>query len=85
MVFSARRLALADDRDAIAKGDLQAAWEAFIPSAQGVEKEMQELVAVLECTDRGFLPPDWKKQIDQPDGRTRLQRRLVALREIIEQ
>ncbi len=84
VVLSARRLVLADNRDTIAKHDLQTAWEAFIPSAQGVEKEMQELVAVLECTDRSFLPEDWKTQIDRPDGRTQLQKRLVALREIIE-
>ncbi len=84
VVLSARRLVLADGRETIAKADLQSAWESFIPSAQGLEKEMQELVAVLECTDRDFLPDDWKKQIQQPDGRSRMQKRLVGLKEIIE-
>jgi hypothetical protein len=84
VVLSARRLVLADNRESISKDDLQRAWESFIPSAQGLEKEMQELVAVLECTDRDFLPEDWKKQIAQPDGRSHMQKRLVALRDIIE-
>ena len=64
--------------------DLKAAIDAFIPSAQGMEKDMQELVAVLECTDREFLPTDWQKRLAQPDGRTKLQERLMAMREILE-
>jgi AAA+ superfamily predicted ATPase len=84
VVLNARRLVLADQRESITREDLKSAWESFIPSAQGLEKEMQELVAVLECTDRDFLPDDWRNQIDQPDGRSRLQKRLVSLREVIE-
>ena len=67
------------------QADLKGAWDAFIPSAQGLEKEMQELVAVLECTDRAFLPPDWQQRLAQPEGRTHLQERLMAIRAIIEQ
>jgi hypothetical protein len=76
---------LAAGRGTVTQADLQAALDAFIPSAQGLEKEMQELVAVLECTDREFLPPDWRQRLAQPEGRTHLQERLMAIREIIEQ
>ena len=68
----------------VTQADLQAAVDSFIPSAQGLEKEMQELVAVLECTDRGFLPEDWRQRIEQPEGVRRLQQRLTTLRELID-
>ena len=42
----------------VTRDDLAAALDEFIPSAQGLEKELQELAAVLECTERSFLPPD---------------------------
>ncbi len=83
-MLSARRRVLAAGRDTVTQEDLKAALDAFIPSAQGLEKEMQELVAVLECTDREFLPADWQKRLAQPDGRTKLQERLMAMREILE-
>jgi hypothetical protein len=52
---------------------------------QGLEKEMQELAAVLECTQLSFLPPHWREKVAQPDGRTRLQERLVAIRLLLEE
>ncbi len=84
IVLSARCRVLAAGRDTVTQEDLTAAIDAFIPSAQGMEKDMQELVAVLECTDRAFLPTDWQKRLAQPDGRTKLQERLMAMREILE-
>jgi hypothetical protein len=44
---------------------------------------MQELAAVLECTDMEYLPEDWRAKVSEPDGRTRLQERLVAIRQIL--
>ena len=41
----------------------------FIPSAQGLEKEKQELAAVLECTSMSFLPDAWRARVARPDGR----------------
>ena len=46
------------------------ALEEFIPSAQGLEKELQEIAAVLECTQMSFLPPAWRQKMSEPDGRT---------------
>ena len=54
-----------------------------MPSAQGLEKELQEIVAVLECTEKRFLPEHWRKQVDAPGGRSRLQERAAAIREVI--
>jgi AAA+ superfamily predicted ATPase len=69
--------------DTIAADDLKAALDDFMPSAQGLEKEMQEIAAVLECTEKRFLPDRWKEQVGQPGGRARLQERLAAIREVI--
>ena len=54
--LSAKRIALTQAREAITRDDLDRAFKDFIPSAQGLEKEKQELAAVLECTSMSFLP-----------------------------
>jgi SpoVK/Ycf46/Vps4 family AAA+-type ATPase len=90
IVLAARRKGLeraadagAPSPDTISADDLQAALSDFMPSAQGLEKEMQEIAAVLECTEKRFLPERWKEQVSKPGGRSRLQERLAAIREVI--
>jgi len=90
IVLAARRKGLERAADAglpgpdtIAAEDLQAALDDFMPSAQGLEKEMQEIAAVLECTEKRFLPDRWKEQVGRPGGRSQLQERLAAIREVI--
>ncbi len=85
IVLAAQRRALTAGRTEVAREDLETALNEFIPSAQGLEKELQELAAVLECTQMPFLPPDWRRRMAEPDGRTRLQERLVALRRMLEE
>lgn len=85
VVLSARRLAMTADRDLVLRQDLETALAEFVPSAQGLEKELQELAAVLESTQVSFLPPHWRQQVQQPDGRARLQERMVAIRQLLEQ
>jgi SpoVK/Ycf46/Vps4 family AAA+-type ATPase len=85
VVISARRRALAAGRTTVERADVEVAFRNFIPSAQGVEKEMQELAAVLECTELHFLPPDWRARVAEGDGRAGLQQRLVALRQLLRQ
>jgi SpoVK/Ycf46/Vps4 family AAA+-type ATPase len=82
VVLGARRRALAAGRATVERADVEEAFRNFIPSAQGVEKETQELAAVLECTELQFLPPDWRGKVEA-EGRTRLQERLVALRRLV--
>jgi AAA+ superfamily predicted ATPase len=83
IVIASRRRALAAGRTAVEKGDVEEAFRNFIPSAQGLEKEMQELAAVLECTELQFLPPDWRTRVAEGDGRTQLQERLAAIRGLV--
>jgi hypothetical protein len=44
---------------------------------------MQELAAVLECTQLSFLPERWRKIVAQPDGGRSYRRRVVAIRQIL--
>lgn len=69
--------------DTISADDLRAALDDFMPSAQGLEKEMQEIAAVLECTEKRFLPERWKEQVAKPGGRAHLQERLAAIRDVV--
>jgi AAA+ superfamily predicted ATPase len=85
ILLSARRKSLLAGRDKVERADLATALDEFIPSAQGLEKELQELAAVLECTERSFLPPVWRDRIAPPGARAKLQERLVALRQLIEE
>jgi SpoVK/Ycf46/Vps4 family AAA+-type ATPase len=90
VVLAARRIGLEraaaarqSPPDTIAAEDLRPALDDFMPSAQGLEKEMQEIAAVLECTEKRFLPERWREKVGQPGGRSRLQERLAAIREVI--
>jgi AAA+ superfamily predicted ATPase len=85
IVLDAKRRALSRGHEQIAREDLAGALEDFIPSAQGLEKEKQELAAVLECTSLSFLPEEWRTRIAQPDGRARIQERMAAIRRLLEE
>jgi AAA+ superfamily predicted ATPase len=84
IVLAAKRKALSAGRSEIEKDELAEAASEFVPSAQGLEKELQEIAAVLECTQLNFLPPHLRSRVAEPDGRARLQERMVAIRQIIE-
>ena len=85
IVLGARRLALAGGREAVSQTDLEQSLAEFIPSAQGLEKEVQEMAAVLECTQRSFLPAEWQEKIAKADGRAHLQERMVAIRQLLKE
>ena len=55
IVLAAARGILGSGRNELTRADLATAMTEFIPSAQGLEKEMQEIAAVLECTHISFL------------------------------
>jgi AAA+ superfamily predicted ATPase len=84
ILLASRRKALSASRQIVERSDIEGALAEFIPSAQGLEKELQELAAVLECTERNFLPPTWRERILQPGARAGLQERMVALRQLVE-
>ncbi|MFN0052434.1 MAG: ATP-binding protein [Planctomycetales bacterium] len=83
VVLSAKRQMLAAGRQELTGADIAAAFREFIPSAQGLEKESQELAAVLECTQLSFLPQRWRDKVLEPNGRTQLQERLAALKSLL--
>jgi AAA+ superfamily predicted ATPase len=83
IILAAKRSALAAGRAEVEKADLELAFRDFLPSTQGLEKELQELAAVLECTQLAFLPARWREQVVQPEGRARLQERLAAIRQLL--
>jgi AAA+ superfamily predicted ATPase len=85
ILLAAQRAALAANRSELMKSDLDAAFHDFLPSTQGLEKELQELAAVLECSQLAFLPRSWKEQVDQPGGRAKLQERLATLRQRLDE
>lgn len=85
VVLAARRDALSSGRSELTREDIETAFREFIPSAQGLEKEMQELAAVLECTQMTFLTPSWRDKISKPGGRAAIQERFVALRQLLKE
>jgi SpoVK/Ycf46/Vps4 family AAA+-type ATPase len=64
----------------IGKGALAHELADFLPSLDGLEKEMQEIAAMLECTDAEFLPQSYRERVQDEGGRERLQQRFLELR-----
>ena len=83
MVLNAKREMMADNREQLERADLDLALESFIPSAQGMEKDLQEMSAVLECTDRRFLTDYWREFLAKPTGRSDLQQKVAATQELL--
>src|SRR5439155_17287256 len=57
MVGRAWRASLLAGADHITRDTLWAVVAGFIPSTQGLERDLQETAAILECTVKQFLPP----------------------------
>lgn len=85
VVLTARRIALVDGRTDVRSEDIDQALREFIPSAQGLEKDMQEVAAVLECTQMDFLNDQWREALEADGGRAQLQQQLTQMRNLVEQ
>src|SRR5438874_4896193 len=85
MVGRAWRASLLAGADRITRDTLSAVVAEFIPSTQGLERELQETAAILECTDKQFLPPAIFEKMTEDGGRVRLQERLTALKQIVKE
>lgn len=59
LVRSRMRAAL-NKKPAVDEADLKAALEDFIPPSYPTEIDLQNIVAVLECTSRNLLPKQWR-------------------------
>jgi len=64
----------------IGKKALERELADFLPSLDGLEKEMQEIAAMLECTDAELLPESFRERVQGPGARERLQQRFLELR-----
>jgi len=84
VVLTARRYALIAGRNEVTQDDIAQALGEFIPSAQGIEKDMQEAAAVLECTQLDFLTPEWRERLNASNGRSQLQQRFTQMRAMVE-
>ena len=61
VLIRARMKSVLENEAAIDLDDLKSALEDFIPPSYPTEIEMQNLVAVLECTSRSLLPAKYKE------------------------
>ncbi len=69
----------------ITKAALTTALAGFMPSTQTLEREAQELAAIIECTDIEFLPASKQEKLTKFGGREKLQERLTAIKQILEE
>ena len=83
MVGRAWRLSLLAGADHVTKEALADVVSQFLPSTQGLERELQETAAILECTDSQFLTQAARDQIAADGGRGKLQARMTALKQIV--
>jgi SpoVK/Ycf46/Vps4 family AAA+-type ATPase len=84
MVGRALRQSLLSGASGVTRDALAAVVADFLPSTESAEKEMQELAAILECTDRQFLPPEIVAKIDAAGGRGKIEERYAMLRRMVE-
>lgn len=85
IVGRAFRMSLLSGSRTITKDSLVQALAGFMPSTQTLEREAQELAAIIECTDVEFLPSSKKERMDKLGGREKLQERLTAIKQILEE
>ena len=76
MVGRAWRTSLLAGQDHVTKEALADVVAQFLPSTQGLERELQETAAMIECTDRQFLPPAIVEKMEAAGGRGKLDARL---------
>jgi AAA+ superfamily predicted ATPase len=83
IVGRAWRRTILDGGDGVSAAALTAALAQFMPSTQGLEKDLQETAAIIECTDREFLPDAMAAKMEKAGGRGALQERLTALKQLV--
>lgn len=83
LVSRAWRTSLIGGHSQITKEALAEAVEQFMPSTQGLERDLQEVAAILECTDRQFLPAVMMERLEREGGRARLQEKLTHLKHMV--
>ena len=85
LVGRAWRRALLAGETKITRKVLDEVISRFMPSTAGLEKELQETAAILECTDQQFLPDDVLEGATADGARARLQERLTVLKQLVDE
>lgn len=70
--------------DRITKESLQEAVDGFMPMAQSLERQLQTLAAIVECTDQEFLPQGVRDKMKELGGRSGVQERLTQLKTVVD-
>jgi AAA+ superfamily predicted ATPase len=83
LVGRAWREALLAGEEKLGKERLKATFEGFLPSTQSLEREMQEIAAIIECTDRAFLVPSALKMLEDHGDREGLQLRFKEIMRLL--
>jgi AAA+ superfamily predicted ATPase len=83
MVGRAWRKSLLAGKSSVTAESLADVVAQVLPSTQGLEKELQETAAIIECTDREFLPPQIVERMEKAGGRGALQERLTAVKQLV--
>ena len=84
LVSRAWRSSLLAGKDRITREILSEVVKGFMPSTQTLERELQEIAAILECTDREFLTPAALEKMEKAGGREKLQAQMQALKRALE-
>ncbi|MCA9682859.1 MAG: ATP-binding protein [Myxococcales bacterium] len=84
IVGRAWRRSLLAGADRITAEAAREALDGFMPMAQSLERELQTLAAIVECTDREFLTPAIEAKIAELGGRGRVQERLNQLQAVVD-
>jgi hypothetical protein len=84
LVGRAWRRALLAGQPRITRDILAGVLAEFMPSTQTLERDLQELAAILECTDREFLTAPARQMLEDAGGREKLQERMQALKRALE-
>jgi SpoVK/Ycf46/Vps4 family AAA+-type ATPase len=85
MVGRAWRASLLAGADHITGDALASVVAQFMPSTQGLERELQETAAILECTDRQFLPAAIADKTSGDGARAALQGKLTTLKHMVKE
>ena len=84
LVSRAWRSSLLAGKDRITREILADVLKGFMPSTQTLERELQEIAAILECTDREFLTPAALDKVEKAGGREKLQVQMQAIKQALE-
>jgi ATP-dependent 26S proteasome regulatory subunit len=80
VVNRAYRLALIGGSREVTAQHLKSALDNFIPSAEDAEKRLQEIAAVLECTEAEMLPESVQQELRKPGAKAQMLRTFEELK-----